>query len=585
MLTKDQERDYKQKLMNLAQSKKFVEAEQLAIQLTDHLPKDMEIWFTLGKIFLVQKKLDKAVFAFHQASSKKSPFQTEALDSYIQLCQYLARYKEGYEACKKSLRLKSSSASANYQLGYFAWQLNYETEAVTYLEKGLKLDPSNAAYHLSWAEALTYIGEIDDALVYFESSKKHSPENDLPHIRSLFVSNYSSHLSDESIYDAHRQFAERLESRYPNPRAFDKDQKNQRIRIAYLSKDFRHHAVAFFFLPILQAHDSTQFEIYCYSDSSKFDDMSAQIQSTCEHWVDVYKLNQTDLYNKIRDDKIDILIDLVGYAGNSRMEVFAMRAAPIQISYLGYANTTGLSRMDYRITDECCDPIENEGAYHSEKLLRLKNGFLCYMPLVDAPSVSELPSKINKKITFGSFNMYPKLNEGLFQAWAKILCAVDNSKLFIKAKLFADKKNRGAFIKKMAQYGVKSNQFIFAGRVPTINDHLKEFSKVDIHLDSFPYNGTTTTCDALWMGVPSITLAGTSHRSRVGMSIMGQMNLSDFVAHNYDDYVDIAIEKSKDIKALALLRSSIRDRFQSSTLMDKERLAAELEMQYLSLKV
>ncbi len=582
-MNKQQAMQLKQQLMLLGQSSRFAEAEVLAQKILQHSPADWDVWFALAQIQRAMGKLPDAAQAFKKASHRKAKQADKALESYIHLCEQLKDYDAGYKAAQEYVKKHASSATAHFMLGYFAWQCQYEKQAAEHLERAVKLDPSNPGFHLNWGDALVYLGRIDEAIGFYESAKAADSSSDVPWFKSLFAQNYSDQIDDEQLFQAHVEVGKRLEERYPDvPTLHSKS--GERIRLGYVSKDFKQHAVASFFEPLLAAHDRSRFEIFCYADVSAVDSdaKTEDFKALAEHWRDVSGMDHVSLANTIRKDGVDILVDLVGYAGKTRMEVFAMRAAPVQISYLGYANTTGLSRMDYRITDAFCDPSGQNEAWHTEKLIRLPEGFLCYQANPDLPDVGPSPGLESAKVTFGSFNVFPKVRPAMLETWAAILRHSPDFRLYLKAKSFADKHMQRSVSKQFEEKGVSAEQLVFKGRTNGYLEHMSEYNKVDIHLDTYPYNGTTTSCDALWMGVPSVTLCGESHRSRVTASILKQVGLKQFIASSAEEYRDIAIAQAEDLQALNALRLQMRQSMVQSSLMNPANLTQEIERAYLA---
>jgi predicted O-linked N-acetylglucosamine transferase (SPINDLY family) len=393
-------------------------------------------------------------------------------------------------------------------------------------------------------------------------------------------------LNEHESYLAHKKFGENLEGRFPD-RVFKRQKpKTEKLRIGYISADFYWHSVSYFFRAALLGKARENFDIYCYSDSDKSDDMTDELRAASDVWRESRALTDKQLCNQILTDKIDILVDLSGYASRNRMEVFARRAAPIQVTYLGYPNTTGLSRMDYRLTDQQSDPEGSTEQFYTESLLRLQGGFLCYYPNACAPSVSPLPASQNGgQICFGSFNTFQKIGPQLLEAWAKILKQVKNSKLLIKAGPLHDAEFCAWVRQYFEQEGIDPLRVELMGWTGDKADHLELYSKIDLHLDTFPYNGTTTTCEALWQGVPTVTCVGEVHRARVGYSILSQLDMQDYAAHSIDGYIAKAVEKANDLVELSKLRAQLRERMQKSSLMDVERFSSNLADAYSQMYV
>jgi predicted O-linked N-acetylglucosamine transferase (SPINDLY family) len=276
-------------------------------------------------------------------------------------------------------------------------------------------------------------------------------------------------------------------------------------------------------------------------------------------------------------DGIDILVDLAGHTAENRLLVFARKPAPVQITWLGYPNTTGMPVMDYRLTDEIADPPGEAGHYHSETLIRLPDGFLCYSPPDDAPEVSGLPARQSVRITFGSFNNLPKINEAVIALWSRLLLQVPQSDLLLKSKQFADAHVRQRFLDLFTSHGIAAERITLQPRVPSTAGHLALYDRVDIGLDPFPYNGTTTTCEALWMGVPVITLRGDRHAGRVGASLLTRVGLKELIAESEAHYIEIGKKLARDLDGLEELRTDLRARMQASTLCDGQSFARMME--------
>mgnify|MGYP000120109485 CR=1 FL=1 len=582
-MDKNQEVALKQRLLTLAQSGQFVESEKIALYLLEILPTDLEVWFALAQIQRALGKYELALTAFERVVTKKSINKTQALTSIVELCINLSFFDQGLNAARKRLKVEPRSALAHYQFALLSWKLKRINDAAEHFKKAIIFEPKNAKYHLTWAEVLAFLGDISGAINQFEHTKLLDPSDDQPYLKSLMFQNYSDELSHEKIYLNHVEFGQRLESRYLDVEAFPVRDPKRKIRVAYLSTDFKRHSVSYFFLPIAQSYEQNMFELYCYSDMdlNVADEVTKQLQELSDSWRDVKLLSDDELYAKIRHDEIDILVDLTGYAGtSSRMPVFARKAAPIQVTYLGYPNTTGLSRMDYRIVDKYTDPVDISESQSSEKLIRLDGGFLCFVPDESSPSVKDLPVDNTGVFTFGSFNSYLKITDNTIAAWAEILKQVPDSQLYVKAEVFVDKGLQNAFVKRCKSAGIERKRLILAGSTPDRYSHLSEYHKVDLHLDTYPYNGTTTTLEALWMGVPTVTLAGGSHRSRVGNSILSNLGLTDFIATTPKEYIDIAVAKANDLAPLKVLRVQCRSIVSNSSLMDKPGFVEGLECFY-----
>jgi predicted O-linked N-acetylglucosamine transferase (SPINDLY family) len=294
-------------------------------------------------------------------------------------------------------------------------------------------------------------------------------------------------------------------------------------------------------------------------------------------------LSNRAIADQVRRDGIEFLVDLAGHTAENRLLVFAHKPAPVQVTWLGYPGTTGMPVIDYRITDDIADPPGEADNYHSETLVRLPQGFLCYGPPQDAPDVSGLPARKNGHITFGSFNNLPKINPEVIALWSRLLDQVADSRLLLKSKQFADAQVRQRFLDLFSVRGIGAERVRLLPMAATTADHLALYRQVDIALDPFPYNGVTTTCEALWMGVPVITLRGERHAGRVGASILSRMGLEELVAENQDQYTGIGIKLAQDIPVLENLRAGLRSHLQSSVLYDGKSFARTMEESFQSL--
>ena len=405
----------------------------------------------------------------------------------------------------------------------------------------------------------------------------------------VFALNYGGQPDLTAIFQEHKKFGDKFESfvprMYVNPlqakaRASAFTDSKRRLRIGYVSPDFNDHAVGKFIEPVLAAHDINKFELFCYYNKSRVDDATKRMQSAVANWRMTADMSDDELARMIQADAIDILVDLSGHTGLNRLLVFARKPAPIQVTWIGYPNTTGLSTMDYRITDAFADPIGATEALHTEKLVRMPECFSCFKPPSNAPHVSALPAVARGTITFGSFNNFAKITPEVMRVWIAILARVPGSLLVLKNWCLDNDRMKTFMLEAFARCGATTGQRELWNPNTSNVDHLNCYNSIDIGLDPFPYNGTTTTCDALWMGVPVITLAGVSHVGRVGVSQMSNLGLQELIARDTDHYVDIAVALATDVPRLAALRGGMRVRMSASPLMDAPRLTKNLEAAY-----
>jgi protein O-GlcNAc transferase len=311
----------------------------------------------------------------------------------------------------------------------------------------------------------------------------------------------------------------------------------------------------------------------------KSDWMTERLRACADGWQNVVGWTDERVADKIREDKIDILVDLAGHTAGNRLRVFARKPAPVQVSYLGYPGSTGLSEMDYRLTDSFADPPGKTESLHSEKLWRLPVCNWCFSGFDDSPAVGPLPAEAGS-ICFGTFNNFAKASPAVMDLWAAILTAMPSSRLIIKSQGLGERGVSERIHQLFESRGVQADRLEIRGHEPNPVSHLDAYNQMDIALDTFPYHGTTTTCEALWMGVPVITLAGQTHVSRVGVSLLNSVGLPELIAQSPEEYVSIAIRLAKDLPRLAELHRTLRQRMQASPLMDAPRFAGDIEAAY-----
>ena len=443
------------------------------------------------------------------------------------------------------------------------------------LLQAIALDPTISEAYDNLAGVLLDQGRIDEAEDRFTQALKRNPGDNRAQSNLLLCRNYRED-NPATLFQAHRDWAEKQASSIPSlpPRSARPD--SRRLRIGYVSGDFRRHSVAYFFEPLLTHRNRSRFEVFCYANLENADDITARLRAASDHWRWVAGIDDAQLAAQIRADEIDILLDLSGHTAGNRLLAFQHRPAPVQVTWLGYPNTTGMTAFECRITDAIADPPGAEALW-TETLIRLEAGFLCYAPPADAPEVAPLPALSRGHVTFGSFNNLRKVTPAVIEVWAEVLHAMPNARLMLKARSFADAATRDRFTAAFGRHGIAADRIILRHTVPSPAEHLGAYAEVDIALDPFPYNGTTTTCEALWMGVPTVTLRGNRHAARVGASLLTHTGLNDWIADNTDAYVEIARRHAEDIDALAGLRRGLRGMVAHSPLCDAPGFVLRME--------
>ncbi len=425
---------------------------------------------------------------------------------------------------------------------------------------------------------LTYMGE-EWGLQCFRQSLKWNEHHEPARRNLLFTLNYSPEISSQDIFQEHLESGRWFHKHNPERNSgFNNAPDREKIlKVAYLSSDFREHPVAHFILPVLQHHDEHRVTTYAYSNSTADDDYTGKIRKAASHFRSIKGLAVEELADQIIDDEIDILVDLNGHSGEGCMALLARRAAPLQVNWIGYPNTTGLDTVDYRIVDQVTDPLPEAQRLCTEQLLFMPRIFSIYQAPDELPDLATQKRESTTGIRFGSFNNLAKLNDALIGAWAQILARTPGSTILIKDVAMDRKSNREEILEKFTQHGIEPDRIEFMGYVENRLEHLKIFNQVDLSLDSFPYNGTTTTCESLIMGVPVVTHAGKDHRSRVSASQLSALKLEELIAASEEDYIEIAVALANDRTRLSTLSEGLRERMLSSPLMDAAGFTRELE--------
>ena len=538
----------------------------------------------LGNIYGELGNFDKAEASYRRALSIK-PDYAEAYNNLGNMLLEQGRPAEALPCYQKALAIKPGYAEAYSNLGKALIFKGALSDAVASCRKAISLQPGFAEAYYNLGNAIKEQGFLEKALANYRQALSLKTDLTIAHSSILFTLNYLDKHSQEEIYQEalqwDQQFAQPL---LPSKQLYQNTSEENRIlRIGYVSQDFRNHSVAYFFEPTLQAHDRKDVEVFCYVNVKKPDEVTERLQAASDQWRSIVGLRNEDVAERIREDRIDILVDLAGHTAENRLLVFAYKPAPIQISWLGYPNTTGIKVIDYRFTDAIADPPGEADRFYTEELIRLEHGFLCYKAEEAAPDVSELPCIKNGFITFGSFNNLAKVTAEVVECWSEILRAVPGAHLLMKSKPLADKETKARYLKMFEEKGIQPERIELLGWLAERNGHLGLYNKVDIGLDPFPYNGTTTTCEALWMGVPVITLLGERHAGRVGASIMHQVDLEEMVAGSLEEYVQMAQELGNDRDLLVEMRGGLRQHMRESGFMDRQLFTQTLESAYRQL--
>ena len=526
-------------------------------------PDYAEAYNNLANALNAQNKADEAMAYYQQAIAIKPDF-AEAYHNLGEVFFAQGRLDEAIALNKQALTLKPDFAKACISVANANIEPNRLDEAEEYAKRALSLDPELAGIWTSMGNIFQAQGKLEEAISCYQcalSPQKNAdkkPDN-VAFSNLLFTMQYVNSVTPEEAFREHQRFAALYETPFKahwQPHANNRDPE-RKLKIGYVSADFFNHSVAFFIEPILASHDKSKFEIHCYYNRSRYDAHTERIKSFADHWTPCVHLNDDELADRIRADGIDILVDLSGHTGHNRLPVFARKPAPVQATWIGYAGSTGLTAMDYRITNAEMDPPGLTERYHSETLLRMPDTGVTYRPEPNCPPINSLPALSSKVFTFASLNNLIKINPAVIALWARILDALPHARLMLGN--VTDNGARQRVLERFGQAGVAEDRLILLPRMSII-EYLTLHQQIDLALDPFPYNGGTTSMHSLWMGVPVLTLAGEHVVSRVGVAVLSQFGLDEFITHSEAEYLQRAIQLTQDLPSLDRMRQSMRER-------------------------
>ena len=540
-------------------------------------PDNPDAFNQLGTIYLSLREWASARPCFEQALKLK---QTTVSLSNLAITQMmLGEPGAAIESIRKSLQIDPADANAYNTLGNIYIETGEISRALTAFNSAVQCKTDFADAHNHRGGALLRLRRTKEAIEAYERAISINPENAEAHNNRNLALNYERPFTDDEIFRKHQEYG----AVFNRPGGFPKPQPvaQKKLRVGYVSADFRRHSVNYFFEPVLRNHDLEKFEVFCYYNNHSEDEVTANLKQIANHWRPIKHLNDRQVAQLIDDDGIDILVDLSGHTNGSRLPVFGLKPSPIQCSWLGYPNTTGLTTVDYRITDEYADPPNSSLSYYTETLLRLPGGFSCYQGDESLP-VPRKKNRANQKanVTFGCFNNLIKVTDEVIDVWARLLTVTGSSRLMLKSGLGGSNDLHEPIVSRFSQAGIDPDRVIIRDRIDNWGDHVRLYGEIDIALDPFPYNGTTTTCEALWMGIPVVVLAGTSHAGRVGFSLMNQIGLPELIAHNIDHYIEIARGLAEDQDRLIRVSDGLRRQMLGSPLCDHTGFTRKLETAY-----
>ena len=500
-----------------------------------------------------------------------------------------------------ALIAQSPGAAALASLGAVLVRLGQHEQAIPHLLQAIQLNPRSAEARATLAGCLASIGFIEESLQQYQAALQLRPGQREVASAMLFTLHHGEGHSREALFAEARRAGEAIEraasstpsASAPPAHASPVDahrahpttaralrEPHRRLRVGYVSPDLRRHPVGFFLAPVVEAHDRAAVELVAYSDTRARDPLHQRLRAAIPLFRDTAAWSDSELATQIERDQIDVLVDLAGHTSGNRLSVFARRPAPVQISWLGYPDTTGLSSIGWRITDAIADPPGDSDAFHTERLLRLPHCFIAWVPAPNCAPAPAPPSAAGRGVSFGCFNNIAKLSPRVAALWSALLSQIPSARLLLKSRGLALPESRARLLSWFTRAGIAAERIALLPFAPSPEEALRDYALVDIALDPFPYNGTTTSCEALSMGVPLVTLRGASHAGRVSASILESLELRELVASSEADYLHIAAALARDPARLATLRRELPTRFANAPVGDPKRLARELEAAY-----
>ncbi len=591
---------------------RFGEAEGLLHSVVADRPDDAIAWYALGNVQKGQRAFDEAERSYRRAIDL-APDNASLWIGFAHLLSMTERFEAAAGACEEAVRRNPDDAHAQESLGVVRMRQRRIRDAVAALEHSIQLEPTRISAHnalccalierhdataaetvarnaltlapddpdvlLNLGMSMLHQGRARDATDVMERVTQLQPSNGKGWSNWLMDLNYRDDLDAKAIFAAHRRFGDAFRP-HRGRDAFARPSRSagRRLRVGYVSTDFRNHVVAQFAAGVLAHHDRSRFEIHAFHNYDRSDFVTDRIRTSVEHWTDIQALDHDECEAALLASRLDIAIDLGGHAGLNRLPVFARRIAPVQISWIGYPNTTGLEAMDWKISDAIADPAPAADAVHTEGLLRMPDVFTCWTPPAEAPAVADPPlPSAQRPIVFGMFNNLAKVSPTSLDMVAAAMRAVPAAQLHAKTSALRDAPVRDRFVAALAERGIAPARIRTSGWMSGRDDHFRAWQAVDIGLDTFPYHGTTTTCDALWMGVPVVSRMGDRHASRVGATLLAQVGLGELAVDSAAAWVEAVTALAGDFPRRLMLRRTLRDRMREATLTRPERFTPQLE--------
>ncbi len=589
----------------------YGEAEEYARITLDKKPDFFKGWLHLGGVYRAQAKLDEALNCFQKANQinpksagvayrigeiyndqgdmKKAlelfditiKVDEEYIAAYLaksEILKKMRKFEEAEEAINGALSIEPGSVGARVSLAeLYKYRGEYENAMELY-KSLIEQHPKLAGVRVNYALCMQDLGRFDESERNYLQAFEDQPNLFESFSNYLMGLHYNPNRTKEEIFEEHNRWDEHFapKERPQRPVPFDQS-PDKKLRVGFISGGFRMHPVGWMITGALEALPKDQFEIYCYTTNNKYDKITKRIHAVSDRWKSVIGYHDDIIARMIRDDEIDILIELSGHSADTRLRTVALEPAPVIVKWVGgLFNTTGLQSVDYLITDHMESP-EGEEPFYTEKLVRMPDDYISFLPPDYAPEVNELPRKKNGFITFGCFNNPTKVNDVILEKWAEVMNRVEESFLFLKSKQYETEAFRQRIIEKMAEHGIEEERLIFEGQSPH-DELLESYGRVDIALDPWPYSGGLTTCEALWMGVPVVTRPGPTFAGRHSTTHLQNAGFSEWIAADWDEYTEKIVELASDVDRLAGIRQSLRQQVAESSLCNHERFAAHFSI-------
>lgn len=539
-------------------------------------PDHFQAWANLGNALELVGQDNEAVECFRNGL-RLAPGEALLHYNLGQILQRQSKLDDAAQCYRDAIARSPNFTVAYLNLGVLETQRGQYGKAIQHYRQALAIDPQDSEVLNNLGNALKGQVRLEEAVGSYRNAIRMNPRNHTAYSNLLLCLNYLSDIDNATLLREHQSWPTSI-SVVPINACVEQPDPMRRLRIGYVSPDLHSHSVAFFIVSAMRFHNRECFEVFAYSDTGCPDGITEIIASLVGQWRETRKLSDDQLCEQIRSDRIDILVELTGHTAMNRLRALARKPAPVQVTYLGYPCTTGLPAIDYLITDNWVDPPGSE-EYYVEKLVRLPHGFSCYQPPTNAPPVNALPASQPGNVTFSSLNNPVKFNDRVVELWGNILAQLPQSRLILQAKAFAEDETRELYLERFAKHGIARERLELLTFLPP-EEHLAVYHRVDIALDPFPWSGHTTSCHALWMGIPVVTLLGKTHAGRMVASALNQIGLPELIAETPDEYLAKVIALANDLPRLADWRATMRERMLASPLCDGPGFTRELEAAY-----